>query len=75
MLPKKIIALLHPDEDKPNYNRSIAIMDGLNQAGDAFARRFRVTKPGMKRAHWSEDQAQLKQKMVSLSILPPLTIC
>lgn len=39
-------------------------MDGLNQAGDAFARRFKVTKPGMKRAHWAEDEAQLKQRLV-----------
>ncbi|KAJ5316784.1 hypothetical protein PENANT_c016G10953 [Penicillium antarcticum] len=66
ILPKKVIALLHPDEDKPSYNRSTTIMDGLNQAADAFARRFKVTKPGMKRAHWSEDQIQLKQKMDSI---------
>jgi xeroderma pigmentosum group C-complementing protein len=64
MLPKKVIALLHPDEDKPSYNRSTTIMDGLNEAADAFARRFRVTKPGMKRAHWAEDESQLRQKMV-----------
>ena len=42
-------------------------MDGLNQAGDTFARRFRVTKPGMKRAHWAEDESQLKQKLVSFT--------
>lgn len=40
-------------------------MDGLNQAADAFTRRFKVTKPGMKRAHWAEDEYQLKQKLVS----------
>ncbi|KAJ5776464.1 uncharacterized protein N7511_001475 [Penicillium nucicola] len=68
MLPKKVIALLHPDEDKPSYNRSTTIMDGLNQAADAFARRFRVTKPGIKRAHWSDSQDQLKQKMESIML-------
>jgi xeroderma pigmentosum group C-complementing protein len=64
MLPKKIIALLNPDEDKPQFTRSTTFIDGLNQAGDIFSRRFRVTKPGLKRAHWAEDQDQLKQRMV-----------
>ncbi|OQE05769.1 hypothetical protein PENVUL_c022G05969 [Penicillium vulpinum] len=65
-LPRKVVALLHPDDNKPNYNRSTTFMDGLNQAGDAFTRRFRVTKPGMKRAHWAEDESQLKQKLESI---------
>lgn len=42
-------------------------MDGLNQAADAFTRRFQVIKPGMKRAHWAEDELQLKQKLVSFT--------
>lgn len=67
MLPRKIIALLNPDEDKPQFIRSTTFIDGLNQAGDVFSRRFRVTKPGLKRAHWAEDQEQLKQKMVRLT--------
>lgn len=61
------MALLHPDEDKPHYSRSTTFMDGLNQAADAFTRRFQVTKPGMKRAHWAEDESQLKQKLVSFT--------
>ncbi|OQE46172.1 hypothetical protein PENCOP_c001G05134 [Penicillium coprophilum] len=65
-LSRNVVALLHPDEGKPNYSRSTTFMDGLNQAGDAFARRFRVTKPGMKRAHWVENESQLKQKLKSI---------
>ncbi|KAJ5164239.1 uncharacterized protein N7500_006069 [Penicillium coprophilum] len=65
-LSRNVVALLHPDEGKPNYSRSTTFMDGLNQAGDAFARRFRVTKPGMKRAHWVETETQLKQKLKSI---------
>ncbi|KAI1834420.1 hypothetical protein DTO006G1_53 [Penicillium roqueforti] len=65
-LPKKVVALLHPNENKPHYNRSTTFMDGLNQAADAFTRRFKVTKPGMKRAHWAEDEYQLKQKLESI---------
>lgn len=70
MLPKKVITLLHPDEHKPHYIRSTTFMDGLNQAGDAFARRFRVTKPGMKRAHWAEDETRLKEKLVMIKQNP-----
>ncbi|KAJ5081621.1 hypothetical protein NUU61_009885 [Penicillium alfredii] len=62
MLPKRILTLLIPEEDKPQYIRSTTFVDGLNQAGDIFSRRFRVTKPGMKRAHWADDQDQLKQR-------------
>ncbi|KAK4860955.1 hypothetical protein LT330_004686 [Penicillium expansum] len=65
-LSRKVIALLHPDEDKPHYSRSTTFMDGLNQAADAFTRRFQVTKPGMKRSHWAEDETQLKQKLESI---------
>ncbi|CAG8892604.1 unnamed protein product [Penicillium egyptiacum] len=65
-LPRKVVALLHPGEDKPHYSRSTTFMDGLNQAGDAFASRFRVTRPGMKRAHWAEDESQLKQKLEAI---------
>lgn len=64
MLPKRIIALLNPDDDKPQHVRSTTFLDGLNQAGDIFTRRFRVNKPGLKRPHWAEDQNQLKQRMV-----------
>ncbi|KGO76160.1 Rad4 beta-hairpin domain 1 [Penicillium italicum] len=65
-LSRKVIALLHPDEDKPHFSRSTTFMDGLNQAADAFTRRFQVTKPGMKRAHWAEGDLQLKQKLESI---------
>lgn len=64
MLPKRIVALLHPDEKKQQYNRSTTFVDGLNQVAEIFNRKFRVTKPGLKRAHWAEDQTRLKQRVV-----------
>lgn len=64
MLPKRILSLLNPDEKKPQFSRSTTFIDGLNQAGDIFGRKFRITKPGLKRAHWAEDQQQLKHKVV-----------
>lgn len=72
MLPKRILVLLNPDESKPQFTRSTTFIDGLNQAGDIFNRRFRVTKPGLKRAHWAESQEQLKQKVVCV---PFTSIC
>lgn len=66
MLTKQITTLLNPSEDKPQYTRSTTFVDGLNQASEAFLRRFKVTKPGLKRAHWSDDSESLKQRMESI---------
>lgn len=64
MLHKKVKDLLNPAEDKPQYTRSITFIDGINQASEAFARRFKITKPGLQRAHWSNDSNSLKQRVV-----------
>ncbi|KAF4166338.1 hypothetical protein CNMCM6936_006648 [Aspergillus lentulus] len=66
MLPKQVIGMLNPPEDKPQYSRSTTFVEGLNQASDAFSRRFRVTRPGLKRAHWVDDPEKLKQKLESI---------
>ncbi|KAJ5662092.1 uncharacterized protein N7477_009708 [Penicillium maclennaniae] len=66
MLPKRVIALLNPDEDKPPYSRSTTFIDGLNEAGEIFSRRFRVNKLGLRRSHWAEDQDKLKQRLEAL---------
>ncbi|KAL3450055.1 hypothetical protein BJX65DRAFT_271276 [Aspergillus insuetus] len=62
MLSKHVISQLNPPENKPQHTRSAMFLDGLNQAGDIFNRRFQVTKPGLKRAHWSDDLEALKRK-------------
>ena len=64
MLPKKVVALLNPAEDKLQHTRSITFVDGLNQASDTFVRKFKVTKPGLQRAHWADGPDLLKQKVV-----------
>lgn len=64
MLSRKVIDLLNPAENKSQYTRSITFVDGLNQASDAFARRFKITKPGLQRAHWADDPDSLKQRVV-----------
>lgn len=45
-------------------------LDGLNQAGDVFTKRFKITKPGMRRAHWAYDSGSLKMKTVILPAPP-----
>ncbi|KAL3456174.1 hypothetical protein BJX64DRAFT_49051 [Aspergillus heterothallicus] len=62
MLSKHVISQLNPPENKPQHTRSAMFLDGLNQAGDIFHRRFEITKPGLKRAHWSEEPDSLKRK-------------
>lgn len=39
-------------------------MNGLNLAADVFGKRFRITEPGMRRAHWAPDSESLREKMV-----------
>lgn len=39
-------------------------MDGLNLAGEAFGKKFKVTSPGMKRAHWAHNPQSLEEKTV-----------
>ncbi|KAE8153402.1 putative DNA repair protein Rad4 [Aspergillus avenaceus] len=62
MLSRRIIAMLNPSEDKPEYMRSTTFIDGLNQASEAFSRRFRVTKPGLRRPQWEDEPSSLKQR-------------
>lgn len=65
MLSKQTIALLNPAEDKPQFTRSTTFIDGLNQASDAFARRFRARKTGLRRPHWVDDPKSLQKKAVN----------
>ncbi|KAE8421697.1 hypothetical protein BDV36DRAFT_247328 [Aspergillus pseudocaelatus] len=63
MLTKRVALLLNPSQEQPQYTRSTTFIDGLNQASDAFLKRFRVTKPGLKRAHWADDPLSLKRRV------------
>ncbi|KAL2829364.1 hypothetical protein BJY01DRAFT_124828 [Aspergillus pseudoustus] len=63
MLSKHVRSQLNPPENKPQHTRSAMFLDGLNQAGDIIHRRFKVTNPGLKRPHWSDDPEALKRKM------------
>ncbi|EAW11286.1 putative DNA repair protein Rad4 [Aspergillus clavatus NRRL 1] len=66
MLSKQMVSMLNASEDKPQYSRSTTFVEGLNQASDTFNRRFRVTKPGLKRAHWIDNPTSLNEKAESI---------
>ncbi|PYH85496.1 Rad4-domain-containing protein [Aspergillus uvarum CBS 121591] len=66
MLSKQVISLLHPPESKPEHYRSTTFIDGLNQISDAFSKRFRVTKPGLKRPHWAQNPDALKTRVEAI---------
>ncbi|KAL1964752.1 hypothetical protein VTN77DRAFT_6619 [Rasamsonia byssochlamydoides] len=62
MLSKQTIAFLNPKESMSQFTRSTTFIDGLKQASEAFSRRFRVTAPGLRRAHWAEDPKEVKDQ-------------
>ena len=66
MLPRRIISLLNPPEDKPQHVRSTTFVDGLNQASEAFLRRFRIAAPGIQRPHWAENPEAVTHKAESI---------
>ncbi|GLB08112.1 hypothetical protein AtubIFM57258_003998 [Aspergillus tubingensis] len=65
-LPKNIISLLHPSENRPQQFRSTTFVDGLNRASDIFNRRFKITKPGLRRPSWIDDLNGIKQRVESI---------
>ncbi|KAL4805196.1 Rad4-domain-containing protein [Aspergillus unguis] len=66
ILSKHIRSQLNPPEDKPQHTRSAMFLDGLNQAGDVFFRKFTVTKPGLRRPYWAADSDALKRTTKSI---------
>ncbi|KLJ11626.1 xeroderma pigmentosum group C-complementing protein [Blastomyces silverae] len=60
LLSKHTVMCLNPKETLPQFTRSTTFADGLNQATEAFRRRFKVTVPGMKRPYWLENPNELK---------------
>ncbi|KAL6233135.1 hypothetical protein BDW75DRAFT_232235 [Aspergillus navahoensis] len=59
---EEVQSQLNPPEEKPQHTRSAMFLDGLNQAGDLFFRKFKITKPGLRRAHWANNPDSLKRR-------------
>ncbi|KAL8994372.1 MAG: hypothetical protein Q9169_005636 [Polycauliona sp. 2 TL-2023] len=54
-LPKKIVALLNPDEHHSQFRQDESFKAGLKQACAYFWEAFSITARGMSRSHWAED--------------------
>ncbi|KAI5295073.1 hypothetical protein KEM52_002423 [Ascosphaera acerosa] len=52
MLPTKVRSFLRPDRTLAQHTRSMTFADGLKQAMQVFARRFKVTGIGLQKAYW-----------------------
>ncbi|EED21162.1 DNA repair protein Rad4, putative [Talaromyces stipitatus ATCC 10500] len=65
-LPKQTISLLNPRESLPQFTRSTTFIDGIKQASEAFARRFKVTAPGLRRPYWAEGAQECKDRAASI---------
>lgn len=66
MLTKQMIALLNPKESAPQFTRSTTFIDGLKQASETFARRFRITAPGLRKPYWAENAEECKDRAESI---------
>lgn len=62
ILNRQIIGFLNPKESLAQFNRSTTFIDGLKQASEAFARKFKVAAPGMRRPHWAEDSQAARER-------------
>ncbi|PGH08157.1 xeroderma pigmentosum group C-complementing protein [Blastomyces parvus] len=60
LLSKHTVMCLNPKDTLTQFTRSTTFADGLNQATEAFRRRFKVTLPGMKRPYWLENPNESK---------------
>ncbi|OKL60866.1 hypothetical protein UA08_03363 [Talaromyces atroroseus] len=66
MLTKQTIALLNPKESMHQFSRSTTFIDGLKQASEIFSRRFRITAPGLRRPHWTENEQECRDRATSI---------
>ena len=66
MLPKQTIFFLNPKESLPQFQRSTTFIDGLKQASETFARRFKITAPGLRRPYWAENAQECEERAASI---------
>ncbi|KAL6249135.1 hypothetical protein RBB50_004198 [Rhinocladiella similis] len=61
LIPKKVTALLHVDDSKPQYQRNHSFTKGIEEACAIWKLEWEVTVRGMRRAHWKDDVDVLKE--------------
>ncbi|KAI1608874.1 xeroderma pigmentosum group C-complementing protein [Exophiala viscosa] len=61
LVPRKITALLHVDESKPQYQRSHSFLKGIEEVCAIWKVEWTITERGMRRAHWRADVDAVKE--------------
>jgi hypothetical protein len=70
LLTKKMLSFLRPRQDLSQFSQTDALKRGLDLAAVMWRTRFEITKRGMRRALWADDEEHIKN--VSLSIMSSL---
>ena len=55
LIPRKLISLLHTDENKPQYQRNHSFNEAIKDICEIWIREWKITAQGMKRPFWKED--------------------
>ena len=55
LIPRKLIALLHLDESKPQHARNHGFNKAIEEISDIWQHEWTITAKGMRRAFWTED--------------------
>ncbi|KIV83515.1 hypothetical protein PV11_05535 [Exophiala sideris] len=61
LIPRKITALLHVDESKPQYQRSHSFQKGIEEVCAIWKIEWTITERGIRRAHWRADVDAVKE--------------
>ncbi|EXJ93156.1 hypothetical protein A1O3_01713 [Capronia epimyces CBS 606.96] len=61
LVPRKVIALLHVDESKPQYQRSHSFIKGIEEVCTIWRQQWTITAKGMQRAYWKDDADAVKE--------------
>ncbi|KIX03682.1 uncharacterized protein Z518_07235 [Rhinocladiella mackenziei CBS 650.93] len=61
LVPRKVTALLHVDESKPQYQRSHSFNKGIEEICSLWKQQWTVTERGMRRASWRDNVDAVKE--------------
>jgi xeroderma pigmentosum group C-complementing protein len=67
LLTAKIVQLLNPEPHLHQFGQTESLKKGLQMIMEKFQQRFTITKIGLRRALWAEDQKQLENVCAPMS--------
>lgn len=67
LLNKKMLSYLRPREDLPPFGQADSLKRGLDMAAVLWRTKFQITKRGLRRALWADDEDDIKNVCLSSS--------